>query len=207
MSNIYKCKEYWRPVVGYEGLYEVSNFGRVRSFHKDTPHIMSLKYEKSSRRKNYIRLSVMLCKDGIVKRYKVHRLVGVAFIPNPLGLPEINHKDENPLNNFVFINPDGSVDQEKSNLEWCDRWYNTHYGNICKKISKSRKRKILQMQGDVIVSVWDSASEATIFLTGKKTGNIWFALKNGWTAYGYKWKYADDKSNTSTAQAVAERRL
>lgn len=109
--------EEWRAVPGYEGLYEVSDQGRVRSIDR---------YDSIGRlrKKRYIKLSlnssgyflVGLSKRGNVTIYLVHRLVAQTFIPNPLGLPQVNHKDENKLNNIV------------DNLEWCDRKYNNNYG-------------------------------------------------------------------------------
>ena len=179
--------EVWRPVKGYEGLYEVSNYGKVKSLIRGL--IMSLKLEKT-RGKQYERLSVVLCGPDGHKRKKVHRLVMEAFVPNPKNLPEVNHKDCDAKNNFVWVNPDGTVDLEKSNLEWCDRWYNTHYGDIGEKIGKSKRKKIIQEAEGKIIMIWDSVTKASMALSGKKTGNIWFALKNNSTAYGYKWRYA-----------------
>lgn len=179
--------EIWRPVKGYEGLYEVSNWGRVRSMRKG--QILSPKLEKT-KGKQYERFSVMLCGPDGHKRKKVHRLVAEAFIPNPESLPEVNHKDCDAKNNFIWVNEDGSVDLQKSNLEWCDRWYNTHYGDIREKIGAPRRKKIAQVKSGKIIKIWGSASEASLAISGRKTGNIWFALKRGSTAYGYEWRYA-----------------
>ena len=73
----------------------------------------------------------MLYKDGKKKRYLVHRLVAIAFIPNPNNYKEVNHKDENPSNNNV------------KNLEWCTREYNNNYGTRNKKASEKKKGKSL----------------------------------------------------------------
>lgn len=108
--------EEWRPIVGYEGLYEVSNLGRVRSFKWGREEIRKLHITK----KGY--LEVGLCKEGKQKMFKVHRLVAQAFIPNPEGLPVINHRDENPKNNKV------------DNLEWCTYKYNSNYGTCKERI-------------------------------------------------------------------------
>lgn len=105
-------KEIWKPVVGYEGLYEVSNIGRVKGIntysHKE-PIILS----QCKRKDGY--LSVRLSKNNISKSKTVHRLVAMAFIPNPDNLEMVNHKDENKANNKV------------DNLEWCTRAYNQKY--------------------------------------------------------------------------------
>ena len=122
-------KEYWKPVVGYEGLYEVSNWGRVKSFDTYRKGINGsircckgkiIKYQKTK----YGYLQVGLWKNGKCKKYAVHRLVAQAFIPNPNNLPCVNHKDENKQNNIV------------TNLEWCDRKYNCNYGTRNKRISE-----------------------------------------------------------------------
>lgn len=104
--------EIWKPVVGYEGLYEVSDKGRVKSLHYyggDRQVVMSL----SRRRDGY--LYVGLSKDGKCRHHMVHRLVATAFIKNPDGLEMVNHKDEVRDNNRV------------ENLEWCTRSYNQIY--------------------------------------------------------------------------------
>lgn len=97
----------WRAVPGYEGLYEVSNKGNVRNVRRNT-------LLRSSNNQGYKR--VYLYKNGIRKGFRVHRLVAQAFIPNPDNLPEVNHRDEDKLNNSV------------DNLEWCTAKYNSNYG-------------------------------------------------------------------------------
>ena len=101
--------EIWKDIKGYEGLYQVSNLGNIKSIRTNKNLLFEENY------KGYLRVS--LCKNGKHKHYKVHRLVGIAFIPNEYNLPQINHKDENKHNNAI------------DNLEWCDNWYNNHYGS------------------------------------------------------------------------------
>lgn len=103
--------EKWRDIKGYEGLYQVSNLGRVKSFVKwnghtyiNKPHIINGYNHECNGYKSKI---VCLRKNGIKTEYRVHRLVASAFIENPLNKPYINHKDGNPQNNAV------------DNLEWC----------------------------------------------------------------------------------------
>ena len=129
-------------------------------------------------------LYVSLSKNGKVKKYKVHRLVAEAFIPNPLNLPCINHKDENPLNNNV------------ENLEWCTHEYNNNYGTHNERISKAMKngktsKTVLQLRMDgSLVCVWPSVNEIYRKL-GYFYGNISQCCRGErHSAYGYKWCYA-----------------
>lgn len=128
--------EEWRDIAGYEGKYMVSNTGKVKSlertvwtgkgYYQTLPERI-LKADKEGG--GYYQ--VTLFKDGKRSRYKVHRLVAQAFIPNPDNLPCINHKDENKKNNCV------------QNLEWCTYKYNSNYGtNIERSVSKRRKAVI-----------------------------------------------------------------
>lgn len=112
--------EQWKTVKGYEGLYEVSNLGNVKSLnYRHTGRERILKPGKVGG--GY--LQVQLCKNGKRKMLLVHRLVAAAFIPNPEGLPEINHKDENKTNNCV------------ENLEFCDAKYNNSYGTHNERVA------------------------------------------------------------------------
>lgn len=125
--------EVWRPIEGYEGIYEVSSYGRVRSMERDVSFYINgtlVTHPKPSvirktkmERKGYLRLN--LCKDGVKKFYSVHRLVAKAFIPNPHNLPQVNHKDENKLNNHV------------DNLEWCTCEENAKYGTRNERIYRN----------------------------------------------------------------------
>ena len=101
--------EEWKNIIGYEGLYEVSDIGNVRNVRRNT----LLKLTKT----NYGYIQVSLYKNGIKTGLKVHRLVAEAFIPNPDNLPQVNHKDEDRTNNNV------------TNLEWCTAKYNSNYGH------------------------------------------------------------------------------
>lgn len=120
-------KEIWKPIVGYEGLYEVSNFGRVKGLERMVKgRYGNLRFQKETMRKIQINnrgyCTVRLCKDGNYKYYFVHRLVAEAFIPNDDKTLEVNHKDEDKLNNYAF------------NLEWVTRKENMNYGNTQNKI-------------------------------------------------------------------------
>ena len=122
-----------------------------------------------------------------------------AFIDNPSNLPYVNHKDEDKTNNFVFINDDGSVDLEKSNLEWCTPEYNSNYGTRNKRmIDKLTNRKDLSKpighytkQG-ILINKFPSIQEAERQL-GFAHNNICKCLKHKIkAAYGYIWEYISE---------------
>lgn len=113
-------KEIWHWVVGYEGLYMVSSLGNVMGVPKKTTYGHMLAQKETPVGSGYY--SVCLCKDGIQKHYRVHRLVAQAFIPNLDNKPEVNHKDGNRSNNRV------------DNLEWATRSENeTHAFHVLGK--------------------------------------------------------------------------
>jgi hypothetical protein len=123
-------EEIWKDIEGYEGLYQVSNLGRVKSLarykqnHSKLQKVNERLLSPRFRRNYYV---VALCKEGTVKNVSVHRLVAETFIPNPNNYPIINHKDENSLNNCI------------NNLEWCTYQYNNTYGTVLEKLSRARK--------------------------------------------------------------------
>ena len=120
-------KEIWKDIEGFEGLYQVSNIGNVKSLnYRRTGKEGILKAKKDSN--GY--LQVKLYKDGKAKFYLVHRLVGQEFLENPEGYTEINHKDEDKTNNCV------------QNLEWCNHSYNNSYNNKAKKAGKKVAEKL-----------------------------------------------------------------
>lgn len=112
--------EEWRDIEGYEGIYQVSNEGRVKSlervqiYNDGQVHKYKSKILKQTQDKDGY-LMVCLCNNIKRKTCKVHRLVAQTFIPNPNNLPEVNHKDECKTNNSV------------ENLEWCNHSYNNTY--------------------------------------------------------------------------------
>ena len=202
-----KNTEIWKPVVGYEGLYEVSNLGNVRSLDRVTSFISRTQEGKEYTTTRTLKGKLMkqkvnqdgykeiaLCLDGKSKSYKVHRLVAEAFLDNPNNYPIINHKDENKQNNMVWVNKNGLIDYKKSNLEWCTQQYNINYGsgNI-RRINTRNKNKSYHYQREVgqytlkgvLIKKYPSASD-----TGYCRESIRDCCNGKQkTAYGYKWRY------------------
>lgn len=180
-------KTKWRSVVGYEGLYEVSNDGRVRTVeHITNGHAimsteLSIKIYKSQR---YAR--VRLYRDGKSKDYMVHRIVAEAFIPNPDNKPQVNHIDGNRSNNRV------------ENLEWCTasenqrHAYRTGLKDIEDTITHTRK-KVRQIDADGnVIKIWHSMSDAAREL-GLQVSNISNCC-NGKirSTGGYRWELVSE---------------
>lgn len=136
-----EIKEEWKPVTGYEGYYEVSNLGRVKSL----PRGKQWPYRQTHNniRKQHIKngyLQVNLSKGNNVKWIGVHRLVAMAFIPNPNNYPQVNHIDECKTNNVV------------TNLEWCTQSQNQMHGTARQRQSETRHRN------DPAKVVWKAAA-------------------------------------------------
>jgi hypothetical protein len=171
-------KEIWKDVKGYEGLYQVSNLGRVKSFREGS---------KFGKQKEYILKPwlinsgyhvVMLYKEDRSKRkYQLHRLVAETFIPNPENLPCVNHKDENKINNEV------------SNLEWCTYSYNNNYGTARERALKTRIKSIQQqrMDGKVIAAYCSVDVACGLLGYDKDTLEEWCRIGVGG---GYLWRYS-----------------
>lgn len=190
-------KEIWKDISGYEGLYQVSNLGRVKRLEWKRFSLGKWQTIKEKILKQTISTTgywhISLNKNGKHYTYKVHRLVAEAFIPNPDNLPCINHKDNNPLNNNV------------KNLEWCTYKYNNNYGNhneklrqsrLGKKASEEAKQKMrnaspkrLSVQCIETKTIYKSINEASR-KTGIDASSISKACKGkNKTAGGYHWKY------------------
>ena len=172
------ANEIWRPVRDFEGLYEVSNLARVRSVdrsitavYKGTIYTRNLKGRILKQRKIHRGYCAITLQSA---SYFIHRMVAEAFVPNPDNLPEVNHKDENKLNNCA------------DNLEWCDRLYNVNYGTGIQRREKSIEQ--LTMAGQHIAyysSIIDAARQL-----GHDQSYITKACRGiRKSAYGYQWRY------------------
>lgn len=131
--------EVWKDIVGYEGLYQVSNWGRVRSlnYRHAIGNIKIL--VPYSDRIGYLHIEL----SG--KKFLVHRLVAIAFIPNPNNYPVVNHKDCNPQNNRV------------ENLEWCTQKYNTNYADC-----QEKRKKVITNRADISKRVGQFTKEGVL---------------------------------------------
>jgi len=138
-----KMDEVWKDVVEYEGLYQVSNNGVI----KRIPHYSVTKngvkkhfdervLSPIENFRGYYKVS--LSKNGITRQWFVHRIVAMAFLPNPNNYAQVNHKDENKKNN----NP--------NNLEWCDNVYNCKYGNKMERQAESMRKHFAELKKEPI---------------------------------------------------------
>ena len=153
--------EQWKTAVYdgeiYEGLYKVSNLGKILSLNYKNTGKAELK-KPSEDKDGY--LTVQLWKKGEYKKCSVHRLVAETFLPNPENLPQVNHKDENKTNNFVFLNEDGTVNKEKSNLEWKSPKDNNNHGTRNERIAKALSKPVLQLSlSGELIREWPSIAE------------------------------------------------
>ena len=171
--------EVWKDVVGYEGVYMVSNLGRVRGMYGKILRPLA-------RQHGY--LSVFLYGKGNnarkYKQFSIHRLVAEAFIENPNGYAEVNHLDEDKTNNRA------------DNLEWCGHKYNTNFGTaIARRSEKTRYNKHstpidqLDLRGNYI-STYPSMAEIKRSLGYEQSAICLAAQGKSSQAYGYKWRYA-----------------
>lgn len=195
-------EEIWKDIEGYEGSYQVSNLGRVRRL----PYVSEGK--TIGRKKTFKRnfnggvlkgtvcrngyCRVTLTKDSVNRYYHIHRLVAEVFLPNPQKLPCINHKDENKTNNFVYVNEDGTIDESKSNIEWCTYAYNNQYNGLIERARETRRKtggypiKMMDRNGNTIKE-FSSIFEASVF-TKRSWGTIYRAVKHKRaTAAGFYW--------------------
>lgn len=186
--------EKWKPIRGYEGLYEISNFGHVKSLKR----VIGYKYKGKRVWKERLLsicpngsgyLVVALYKNGKRKMFSVHRLVADAFVPNPNHYDIVNHKDENPLNPHA------------DNLEWCDFSYNNSYGTKIdrqkqhldyKKLNKQAiavtSKRVCQLSLDgELMRIWNSQAEAEKYGFSSKQISACCVGKH-LTHKGYKWK-------------------
>ena len=186
-------------MLGYEGFYEVSNWGRVKSLSRliyrrktNKPLLLKTSILKSIKTKKGYFVVMLFDKNHKGKQFFIHRLVAMAFLENKDNLPFINHKDENPSNNCV------------DNLEWCTPKYNVNYGNCRKKISDAQNKKpvnVYRMNGSFVCryeSVNRASQETNVPL---RNVSACLAKKVGY-AKGYVFRYVDDNEGNKIENVV-----
>lgn len=183
--------EIWKDVKGYEGYYQVSNTGRVKSLErviilKDRQgnarpsvykeKLLKQSIEKKDRYNWKDRYYVRLSKNGRSERCYVHRLVAETFIDNPSNKDQINHKDGNPLNNNV------------NNLEWSSSKENIAHA-FSNKLIRTEK-PVIQMDKETLQEIREYRSESDACRAlGVTQGKVLRAMQRNGTCKGYKWKY------------------
>ena len=189
-------KEIWKDIQGYEGLYQVSNLGRIKSGYKSIilqPGVC----------RGYLIVNLYKDKKGLSQ--KVHRLVAQAFIPNPENKPTVNHKDGNKQNNCVS-NLEWATIKEQNNhalklglMENAKKIRAKNMKNITIKYLKKRSEKLKKPvnQYDLngkFIKMYSSAFEACKINNFNNPSNIRNCCQGTTdTAYGYKWNYYQEK--------------
>ena len=185
--------EVWKDIKGYEGLYQVSNMGRVKSLERIVTKKNGRKYsvkerilkgrilKASTSQGGYLQVKLYNA-SGKRKGFFVHRLVCEAFHENPKNKPEVNH-----------INED-KTDNRACNLEWATRKENLNHGTRRAREAKTKSKPVGQYTTDgKLIKVWQSTIEVQRQL-GFSHGNISQAARGKLkTAYGYIWKYIDEE--------------
>ena len=173
-------EENWKPITGYENKYEISNFGRVKSYAQANRQGRTTYGHLD--KKGY-RTVFLYDKPQHGTWFKVHRLVATAFLENPNNYPEVNHKDENKSNNYI------------DNLEWCTNLYNSRYGTKNQRAAEKNRccettsKKVYSIDKNNNIEYFDSIGEAER-LTGNSHSNIVRALKGRTKKCGgRKWFY------------------
>lgn len=172
-------EEVWRDIKGYEGLYKISNLARVKSFKRSKPRILKPFINKDGY------LNVELCNSISNKTISIHRLVAIAFIPNPDNKEQVNHIDEVKTNNDL------------SNLEWVTQKENMNHGT---RIARVTEKLSIPITGVNVITgetiEFSSIREAD--RNGFTSPNI-IGVLNGKARYhkGYKWYRTNDYKSSS----------
>jgi hypothetical protein len=173
-----KIPETWVDVVGYEGSYSISNLGRVMSHHRNKHRLL----QSCTNGRGYA--YVTLSQNGIGKSFRVHVLVAKHFLPKPQGTVEVNHKDENKLNNQV------------DNLEWCSKKHNINYGTRIERVRAKLSKPVNQYsKTGKYINSYASINQASL-IVGVSSPHIVHCCKGARRyAGGFVWKYVTEVLN------------
>ena len=198
--------EIWKAIPGYEGYYEASTLGRIRSVERivmnkakvtgaDRPCLIKSKilkpYARKFERSNILpRLCVAFSVGGKLKTQQVHSLVAKTFIPNPQGLETVNHKDGNPLNNMV------------ENLEWLSRADNQRHAFANGLVKTQKPVAQLHPVTLEVIQVFPGAAAASRHI-GVSDSKVGSAIRGGYKSGGYRWRYIDVDTEPVTTSRKA----
>ena len=160
------AKIIWKDIKGYEGLYQVSNTGKIRN--TKTKYIL----KPVTQSNGYMK--VCLTKNRIQKNKTIHRLVAETFIPNTSNLPCINHKDENKTNNNA------------NNLEWCTQEYNTKYSRQLHPTKIKQDKSVICIETKIVYTSINQAEKQT-GINSRSISKVCKGIRH--TAGGYHWKF------------------
>lgn len=195
-------QEQWKPVPGYEGYYEASTEGNIRSVERviilkdrlgnPRPAVYKSKilkpYARTYKGRNIQpRLQIALSKDCKPKSRDIHRIVASTFIDNPLNLDTVNHKDGNPFNNRV------------ENLEWLSKADNNRHAFINNLIHTQKLIAQIDAKTGKVLKVFPGESEACRRM-GVKQGKIRVAIQKNWKVRGFRWDYYVDNEGVTTIE-------
>jgi hypothetical protein len=181
--------EIWRDVEGYDGKYQVSNLGNVRSVDRTFSNSCGVMVTRKGIMLNPIQnrcgyMKVTMHKEGKVNTEVIHRLVAVAFVPNPNNLPQVNHKDGNKRNNDV------------SNLEWCTALSNMHHAkqqglrNNALEYAKSMRKSVIATNIETGEEIFYESIHAAENVFGRHVTNVLSGARS--KAKGHTFRYAEE---------------
>ena len=190
-SVLIAIRPQWKDIIGYENEYQINQFGEIRTL-KDSPKLKKYNVLKPQINKRNGYVYQMLYKNGKEKLLRVHRLVAMAFLPNPNNLPQVNHKDGNKQNNSV------------DNLEWCEQSYNMKHAfktglekpsekqkAAVRKTNEKKRKRVVRTMGDEKIE-YESATVAARKNNVGISTICRYCNKKRMPKDGASWQYIED---------------